>query len=200
MSTAKQAEAAHKAFDLETEVSIRLMAVIDDMPQRQRRRFRSAARRAAKELEAHAPAIIGMTPRGMLAGLYSEVVPGRFVVVIASANDCFSVTPPFAYVDEAIADAQASMDAMAEAWGSVSGALPALLAAVLEARALTGAGLGFLLHAPEHREMIRIFAESGVTPALVALLSKDRTGSVRVVLPHGRIWPTLELDDPHGHA
>jgi hypothetical protein len=77
---------------------------------------------------------------------------------------------------------------------------PHVLAALIEARSLSLPGLGFLLAADKHRQEIELCVAHGATPALVTLLSTDRKGSIRVVLPHGRTWPALDLEPEAGHA
>jgi hypothetical protein len=193
---------AHReaGFDLELEVGARLMMMIDELPKPQRRRFRPAARRAASALEESCPGLMAMTPEGMLAGLYSAIVPGRLLIVVASATKCLAFTPELRALPQARDEAQAFLDESGKAAADGSKVIPMLLAGVLEAGALSPAWLGFLLLAPEHRAQVELFAANGATPALVALLSDDRTGSLRLTLPHGRAWPALELEEPSGHA
>ena len=72
---------------------------------------------------------------------------------------------------------------------------------ILRDRFLNLAGLGALFAEPGHREQAESWAAGGATPALVALLSSDRTGAVRILIPHGRTLPLLEFDPaPAGHA
>ena len=84
---------ARVALDLEIEVTTRLMAMIKAMPAKERRRFRPAAKRAARALEGSCPAVFGMTSNGMIAGLFANITPGRLTVVVASADDCIMFAP-----------------------------------------------------------------------------------------------------------
>jgi hypothetical protein len=141
-----------------------------------------------------------MTPWGLLTGLYATIPPGRFAVVLASAAKEVMFTPELRDIPGALEDAEAFLDETAKDWGYAREALPLLIEAVLEEEALIPRWLGLLLQAPEHRQQLELFAAHGITPAFVGLLSSDATGSLRLVLPHGRAWPVLDLEDPRGHA
>jgi hypothetical protein len=188
-------------LDLEVEVTTRLMAMLKAMPARERRRFRSAAERAAHALEGSCPAVLGMTSNGMIAGLFANTAPGRLSVVIASADDCIMFAPELRALPAAVADLEAFLSETGEDHSAVRGNLPLMLAAILKARSLASPGLGALFVEPGHREQAEVWATEGATPALVALLSKDGKGSVRLPLPHGRTFPVLEFEpEVAGHA
>ena len=162
----------------------------------------SARRRSARPgaLEATAPALLAATPRGLLAGLFSETTPGCFTVVVATADDCLTFTPALRAIPAAIADMAAFMDDTSRKPEAVSGAIPLLLAAALEQRTLSSVWLGGLLWQPEHREQVEMLAAHGVTPAVVCLLTTDTRAAMRLVLPHGRTWPVLDLEPQAGSA
>ena len=76
-----------------------------------------------------------------------------------------------------------------------------MLDAVLRERSLSSTGLGALLAGSNHREQVEAWAAEGVTPALVALLSSDGTGALRLLIPHGWTFPVLEFEpEMAGHA
>ena len=189
------------AFDLEVEVTTRLMAMIKAMPAKERRRFRPAAERAARALEGSCPAVFGMTSNGMIAGLFADTAPGRLTVVVASAGDCIMFAPELRALPAAAADLEAFLAETGGDRAAVRGNLPNVLAAILRERSLASAGLGALFSEPRHRELAKSWADAGATPALVALLSSDRKGSLRILIPHGRTMPVLEFEpEMAGHA
>ena len=59
---------------------------------------------------------------------------------------------------------------------------------------MASAGLGALFSERGHRELAELWADAGVTPALVVLLASDRKGSLRILIPHGRTLPVLEFE------
>jgi hypothetical protein len=189
------------AFDLTTEVGTRLLAGLDSMPRKQQRRFRPAAQHAADALELAAPAVLAMTEKGLLAGLYSTVTPGHLAVVIADADGSIMFTPALSAIPDALKATRELMSTIPDALKppmklpgegyeqDVARAVPLLLEAILECGKLSELQLGMLLLQPEHQEQIGAFAAANVTPAFVAMLSNDRTGSLRIVLPHARTMP-----------
>ena len=72
---------------------------------------------------------------------------------------------------------------------------------IVRARKIVLEVLGALLAGSNHRELAKVWADAGATPALVALLSSDRKGSLRILIPHGRTMPVLEFEpEMAGHA
>ena len=127
-------------FDLEVEVTTRLMAMIKTMPAKERRRFRPAAKRAARALEGSCPAVMGMTSNGMIAGLFADIAPGRFSVVVASADDCIMFAPELRALPAAAADLEAFLAETGRDHAAARGNLPIVLAAILKERSLAWRG------------------------------------------------------------
>ena len=103
-------------------------------------------------------------------------------------------TPELRALPVAAADLEAFLAETGEDHAAARGNLPNVLAAILKERSLASAGLGVLFSEPGHRELAETWADAGATPALVVLLASDRKGSVRILIPHGRTMPVLELE------
>ena len=143
-------------FDLGVEVTTRLMAVIKTIPAKDRRRYRPAAKRAARALEGSCPAVMGMTSNGMIAGLFAAIAPGRLSVVVASADDCIRFAPELRALPAAGADLEAFLAEDGQDLAAVRGNLPNCARCDLEGSILGFGGARRAVLRAGHRRLAEI--------------------------------------------